>query len=166
MTFQEFVQSAPLCQFLTQEHRIESWIRSVLCDDDLDDKPLVEEFKHGFQGRNIHSQHLLAYMRVPKDPTSGIKEASYTFMERDPSVSFEELLLQQSIQGKEFKWHQLATDWRVFPYSLDFLLSLISVYFQPLKLLAMMSNLSIYNTFARMQKASELQYEEKKESKR
>lgn len=85
---------------------------------------------------------------------------------RDPSVSFEELLLQQSIQGKEFKWHQLASDWRVFPYSLDFLLSLVSVYFQPLKLLSMMSNLSIYNTFARMQKASELQYEEKKESRR
>jgi hypothetical protein len=44
-------------------------------------------------------------------------------------------------------WHHLATSWQVFPYSLDFLVQLLTVYHNPLKLLSLMSQISIFNMF-------------------
>jgi hypothetical protein len=141
-----------MCQFLAQKERIEAWIQSVLCQHNTLRSSITGYFtdrKKG-EGRNIHSLHLLSFMRNPhKDAKEiqEIKEPSYSYMKRDISVSEEQLLLQQCMQGNELDWASLSKKWNIFPYSLEFLMNLLRVYPQPLKLLMMISHTSLYNIF-------------------
>jgi hypothetical protein len=94
--FETFVKQSPLCQFLSQDLCIESWVRSVL------GVQVQELFVHAaghLPGRNVHSLHLLAFMRSNLEQSEPILEPSYSFMEKDRSVDEAELILQQCTQG-------------------------------------------------------------------
>lgn len=85
------MQNAPLCQFLTQEDRIESWIQSVLIDGEVEDGEIVEGIVAKYKQeatirevspvRNIHTHCLLSYMLSAKDSVAPVVQPSYTYME-------------------------------------------------------------------------------------
>lgn len=158
--FDMFVRETPLCQFLPQQERIEAWIRSVLLpslerEDQssrwwtlVKDKSITENFALQNRGCNVHSTHLLAYMRSQTEALPVVEEPSYVFVQRDSSVDDEELLLQQCIQCNELDWQGLNTTWaQRFPYSFEYLANLLVVYHQPLKLLSLLSLPEIYSVF-------------------
>jgi hypothetical protein len=152
ISFEAFIQNTALCQFLPQNLRIEAWIRSVLIPNQAPkDTSIVAKFlKQGsLHCRNVHSKHLLAFFISKKDKSTPVLNPAYTYIDTnsDPSISTEDLIFQQCLQCNELKWEALIREWSVFPYSLDFLLSLLLVYSQPLKLLATISHLALFNLF-------------------
>lgn len=48
-------------------------------------------------------------------------------------------------QGYELEWGKLATDFSVFPFGLDYLMQLLDTYWQPLKLLSLISPMSLFS---------------------
>eukprot|EP00667_Euglena_gracilis_P000022 EG_transcript_22 len=143
VTFEQFVCGMPLCEWLSQRLRVEAYTRSVLMADDTPPADvfgdwewkdsLVARYPPGF---NVHSLSLFAYFRLESDWRAPIEAPSYQGTVKDVIVSHEEMLLQTCIQRQELNWADVASQWRTFPYGVDFLMTLLSVYHQPLKLLA------------------------------
>jgi hypothetical protein len=77
---------------------------------------------------------------------------SYSFIEIDSSINEQELLLQQCSQKNELNWSALVFRWLEFPFSLDYLMKLVRVYHQPLKLLATISNGSLFRILETLKK--------------
>jgi hypothetical protein len=148
VTFEKFVQTVPLCQFLTQQHRVEAWLRTVLLPSIgvFTDDSITGMFRKKSGWINIHSHHLLKFMRSIKDPHPPVDAPCYGYVPKDSSLNLEELLLQQSIQKNELDWNMLCTDWHTFPHSLNFLMNLLLVNPAKLKILFSMSPIALYQT--------------------
>jgi len=143
VTFEQFVCNQPLCEWLSQRHRIEAYVRSVLMDPENPPLHLFPEWQvkdpfvtHFPLGFNVHSLNLYTYFRMETDRRPPIDIPSYQGTVKDVIVSNEEMLLQTCIQQQELNWAEVSSQWRTFPYGVDFLMTLLSFYHQPLKLLA------------------------------
>ena len=66
---------------------------------------------------------------------------SYFSVPGDSSISKQELILQQCIQGSELSWEDTSLAF----FSLDFVFVLVEAYFQPLKLLATLPPTSLFH---------------------
>jgi hypothetical protein len=148
ISFQRFSLGVPLTQFLSQQDRIEAWLRTVILPQlGLEIKlSITDKFKKRMGWFNVHSHHLMAFMRSAKDARQQVEAPSYSFIPRDSSLNLEELLLQQSIQKNELDWNAVITDWKIFPHSLNYLMDLLLVYPFQLKILFSMSPITLYHT--------------------
>jgi hypothetical protein len=100
ISFHSFVKLDPLCQVLSQRDRIERWIRSVIGRDIEEADHVVESFRSLdiHHTANIHSAVLLDYFQDREESTP-----SFRYVVADSSVSQQELLLQQVIQGMRLR---------------------------------------------------------------
>lgn len=97
ISFTSFVKGVTTCQFMSQSTRVEMWLRSVLCDT-TDPRWFVKDIFPKPEHRNVHSLHLLSFLRTASDPRAKIDVPSYTFIKQDSSISLQELLSQQCAQ--------------------------------------------------------------------
>lgn len=147
--FERFVQQYQLCQWLPQFLRIEAWIRTVLLSpkDVLNSSKelLVKKFLDGKKGTSCHSNNLLIFLSEGNERASLEDESpSYLHQDLDYSLNYRDLVLQQCVQGRELNWGDLSQRWKNFPFSLDFLMNLIRVYPQPLKILTLISTTNLF----------------------
>ncbi|KAL6063483.1 CAZy families GT2 protein (Fragment), variant 3 [Balamuthia mandrillaris] len=151
ISFEMFIRESTVCQILPQPERIASWLASVLFEGDTSAAKEVVQLALK-TAPLVHSQHLLAYMESDnhwaKDPSEdhpSVQEIlSYGYVGHDSSMDKQELLFQQSLLGNELDWNTLASEWKLFPHSLDFLMKLLLVYPYNLKLLSCVSNASLF----------------------
>jgi hypothetical protein len=135
--------------------RIEYWIRTVLLDEESnkDNQLLVYHPKADtVRGRNLHSLHLLQFLFPKYDPKIARELPSFVYLETDNSIDEQEMILQQCIQGNELNWGSLAYKWNSFSFSLDYLMKLVRVYHQPLKLLSVISPSSLFRLLENLKK--------------
>jgi len=131
---------------MSQELRIESWIRTVLLNkqesEEKDDNLIVRQYGPAGRRVNTHSLHLLLF--IDERAESRAEIPSYSYTESDPSMRRDQFILSQCMQQKELNWLELHYEWQFFPYNLDFLMMLLSVYYQPMKLLSCISPQSLF----------------------
>ena len=143
--FDQFVTCTSVCQWLSQRHRIEAWVRTLLLPDTAEPEHIVStRFP---PGDNTHSLLLLSYTVSADDKRHIAVQPSFEAVERHSTVRQSDLFLQQCMQGNELNWTELCAEWRVFPFSLDFLFELLRVYHQPLKLLSCIGLSNLHSLF-------------------
>jgi hypothetical protein len=152
ISFYYFSQHCKVMQWLSQDLRIEHWLRMVLRVSEDDPTLAVRSHCGKNQGLNVHSPHLIQFMEEKRDSESlkNADDPSYSFVEKDRSIVPRELLLQQSIQCNELNWGDLSRV--IFPFSLEFLMSLLSTYHQPVKLLSILPKNVIFDFFVTVKK--------------
>ncbi len=148
--FMTFVSHSTVCQFLPQQERIVAWIHMAMLKSKSDKEivlPLMRMMKESFSSVHIHSLHLLAHLQTKHSTSPSVISHAYSFIGQDPSIDQQQLILQQCIQGNELDWNTLVKDWQIFPHSLEFLMKILMVYPQPLKVLSTISLLSLHHMF-------------------
>eukprot|EP00658_Telonema_sp_P-2_P012120 TRINITY_DN14618_c0_g3_i1.p1 TRINITY_DN14618_c0_g3~~TRINITY_DN14618_c0_g3_i1.p1 ORF type:complete len:1576 (+),score=425.62 TRINITY_DN14618_c0_g3_i1:70-4797(+) len=143
--FDTFVGNTPMCQWLSQRHRVEAWIRTILIPDSVEPEHIVTS--RFSPGDNTHSLSALQFCVAGDDKRMIAANPSFEAVERHSTVRQSDLYLQQCMQSNELNWPELAIEWRVFPFSLDFLFELLRVYHQPLKLLSCIGLSNLHNLF-------------------
>lgn len=138
--FYDFTKSSHMCQWLPQDLRIIAWVRTFMPYKVHATSISNTSSTHS----NVHTLHLVAFFIDQTEKKLAKDVPAYTFVEADYSINEQELLLQQCIQGNDLNWGDLHYKWSIFPYSLDYLMKLILIYPQPLKLLACMSTASLF----------------------
>lgn len=150
ISFFLFVTNSVTCQWLPQVQRVVAWVHTLTS---FEDRGLsAEKFSSQCQllGTNIHSLHLVAFFGEEYQDASNrndqLEESagmlpSFLAVPSDTSVSKQELVLQQCVQGSELNWENIELG----IFTLDFLLSLVKTYYQPLKLLATIPSASLFH---------------------
>lgn len=154
ISFYDFVVLSITCQWLPQNLRVEAWIRTILLKninkEFLQSRDLIiSKFYKNHQFNNEHSPHLIPFMIIDEE-----KELNpcFSYLEIDYSSNYQDLILQQCIQDCELNWDDLEHKWNTFPFSLEFLMNLIWIYHQPLKLLFLISKLNIFRILENVKK--------------
>ena len=148
ISFMQFVQDVPACNFLSQHQRICLWLDSVIGVGNPLEKivpggtfpPPIPPLLVG----NIHSEHFLLAFGVPEYGTA----PSYRPQPKDDLISEREGLLFQCSQGDELDWNQISRNPQ-FPFSLDTLMSLLLVSPYVLKILTAINAKYLYELFRR-----------------
>lgn len=126
-----------------------AWINTLT---DLDEKNAMNiAMKCQQLGCNTHSLHLIAFfgeeyiaasnVNVKLEESGTWAPPSYLSMPSDSSISKQDLILQQCVQGIELSWEDADLGF----FTLDFLLMLVETYYQPLKLLATIPCASLFH---------------------
>jgi hypothetical protein len=153
--FDTFVSNSAMCQFLSQRHRVEAWIRTILLPDSVEPEHIVSS--RFPPGDNSHSLSVLQFCVAGDEKRIVSDRPCFEAVERHSTVRQSDLYLQQCMQSNELNWPELSQEWRVFPFSLDFLFELLRVYHQPLKLLSCIGLSNLHNLF---ENVSASQYED------
>ncbi len=150
--FLQFITNSHTGQWLPQVQRVVSWICTIL----VNDPKAQGDYASACQllGCNIHSLHLVSFFReeyenavasaqlqLHQEELSGMLP-SYLAVVADSSISKQELILQQCIQGSELSWEDMHS---LGLFSLEFLCTLVEAYFQPLKILCVLPPATLFH---------------------
>lgn len=145
--FYDFCLNSFLCQWLPQSMRVEAWIRTVLLSSKSPNLDKLITCTYAAIGHgNTHTLHLLAFLGERANNKIALVDQSpaYSYLEFDNSINDQDLILQQCTQNNELNWNDLSYKWFNFPFSMNFLMSLLHAYHQPMKLLLLLSPLEIF----------------------
>lgn len=148
ISFYHFVTHSYICQWLPQVQRVIAWISTILLEMEEEDHAKLIASKCQHLGVNINSLHLVALFAeyYQESAAGGAEEGmgmppSYLSVVGDNSISKQDLILQQCIQGGELGWE----DVEIGVFALEFVLDLVLAYYQPLKLLATLPPASLFH---------------------
>ena len=142
VSYEEFVTSVPLCEWLPQRQRIEAWIATCLKDVQPDVMPVLSNFQ---PGADTQTRSIWFYILTSCTSQAGswAKTPSYLCIGADRAVRLDELILQQTGRQNELQWDHLQQNASSLRFSFEFLMSLLRVYHLPLKLLAVIGPLGL-----------------------
>lgn len=148
VSFASFVRLCPACQWVSQELRIELWLRTIYFQ--FKKKRLPFDSMAVKSTNNVHSLHLMEYF----DDETPVVPPSYRGFDGD-EVYQQDIILQRCSKSEELGWKVIQEQWGQFPYSANYLLALVQSYSQPLKLLVNISEISLHNVLSGVGKTQE-----------
>ncbi len=148
ISFASFVRLCPACQWVSQELRVELWLRTIYLQ--FKKEKLQLESMVVKSSNNVHSLHLMEYF----DDEAPVAPPSYRGFDGDELYQ-QDIILQRCSKSEELGWKVIQEQWGQFPYSANYLLALVQSYSQPLKLLLNISEISLHNVLSGVGKTQE-----------
>eukprot|EP00906_Rhabdomonas_costata_P037432 RCo052714 len=143
ITFEVFVARTCHCEWLCMFDRVESYLRSVL--------KMIPQPHHVTvrlsDRSNVLTSNLLEFLCCDLWVQAQVMEPAYVCVVSSDLYLRKDLITQMCVFQRELHWPAIAMDFKSSPWDAAFLCAILTTYYQPLKILAVIPPSVLFSVF-------------------